>query len=111
MRDAADDGRKALKILREHYAGKGKPRVISLCTELTSLQKAVNERFTDDVIRTDTAITALRNAEETLSDGLLIVMILKGLSDSFKPFSINITQSDEKLTFTKLNLNLTLKQS
>ena len=25
MRDAADDGRKALKILREHYAGKGKP--------------------------------------------------------------------------------------
>ena len=25
MRDAADDGRKALTILRDHYAGVGKP--------------------------------------------------------------------------------------
>ena len=30
MNDAKDDGRKALKILREHYAGKGKPRVLSM---------------------------------------------------------------------------------
>ena len=37
IRDAKDDGRKALKILREHYLGTGKPRVISLYTELTSL--------------------------------------------------------------------------
>ena len=27
-------GRAALKILRDYYAGKGKPRVISLYTEL-----------------------------------------------------------------------------
>ncbi|TWW61432.1 hypothetical protein D4764_04G0000780 [Takifugu flavidus] len=40
MREAADNGRKALKILRDHYAGKGKPRIISLYTEPTSLQKA-----------------------------------------------------------------------
>ena len=39
MRDAVDDGNKALKILREHYAGGGKPRIISLYTELTSLIK------------------------------------------------------------------------
>ncbi|KAL3067505.1 hypothetical protein OYC64_017267 [Pagothenia borchgrevinki] len=30
MREAADNGRKALQILRDHYAGKGKPRGISL---------------------------------------------------------------------------------
>lgn len=30
MRDAQDDGRKAWKMLSEHYAGTGKPRVISL---------------------------------------------------------------------------------
>ena len=30
MRDAKDDGRKALKILRDHYKGKSKPRIISL---------------------------------------------------------------------------------
>ena len=41
MRDARDDGRKALKILQAHYAGTGKPRVISLYTELTS-QKNIN---------------------------------------------------------------------
>lgn len=40
MRDAPDDGRKALQILRQHFAGTGKPRVISLYTELTSLLKA-----------------------------------------------------------------------
>lgn len=30
MREASDDGRRALQVLRDHYAGKGKPRVISL---------------------------------------------------------------------------------
>ena len=39
MRDARDDDRKALQILRAHYAGSGKPRIISLYTELTSLQQ------------------------------------------------------------------------
>ena len=39
MRDAQDDGKKALKILRAHYTGTGKPRVISLYMELTSLVK------------------------------------------------------------------------
>ena len=30
IREAKDDGRKALKVLREHYQGKGKPRIIAL---------------------------------------------------------------------------------
>ena len=28
--DAADDGRNALKLLREHYSGKSKPRILNL---------------------------------------------------------------------------------
>ena len=40
MRDARDDGRKALKILREHYAGSSKPKIITLFTQLTNLKKS-----------------------------------------------------------------------
>ena len=50
MRDAKDDGRKALKILRYHYMGKSKPRVLSLYTELTSQQKGHDECTTDYVL-------------------------------------------------------------
>ena len=50
MRDAVDDGRRALEILRNHYAGRGKPRIIALYTELTSLRKSSTESVTDYVI-------------------------------------------------------------
>lgn len=76
----------ALQILRDRYAGKRKPRVISLYTELTFLQKGVNENVTHYIIRAETAITVPCNAGETLSDGLLTAMIFKSLPCVFKPF-------------------------
>ena len=53
MRDSADDGRKALKILREHYASQSKPRIITLYTELTSLEMAAHETVTEYLTRQD----------------------------------------------------------
>lgn len=106
MREATDDGRKALKILRNHYASQGKPRIIALYTELTSLKKEPEESVTDYIIRAERAITSLRNAKEMLSDGLIIAMILKGLPESYKPFAIHITQSSEELTFVQFKSRL-----
>ena len=37
IREANNDGREVLKVQREHYQGKGKPRIVALYTELTSL--------------------------------------------------------------------------
>lgn len=62
--------------------------------------------MTDYIIQAETAITALRNAGETLSDGLWIVMILEGLPDAFKSFSIHVTQSDVKMAFAKFKTEL-----
>ena len=95
IRDASDDGRKALEILREHYLGSTKPRIISLYGELTSLKKQESESVTDYVIRAERASTLLKNVGENVSDGLLIAMLIRGLPDSFKAFITVITQKDD----------------
>lgn len=71
--EAEDDGRKALKILKEHYSGKSKPRIINLYTSLTNLRMS-EETVTDYLIRAENTITALKDAGETLSDGLIKAM-------------------------------------
>ena len=106
MRDAPDDGRRALQILRSHYAGCSKPRVITLYTELTRLTKDDGETITDYIIKAEKVMTALRNAGENLSDSLMVAMTLKGLPDSYKPFTVNVTQSQEEITFPTFKAKL-----
>ena len=106
MRDAADDSRKALKILREHYASQSNQRIITLYTELTSLEIGTNQTVTVYLIRAEKAIMALRNAKETLSDGLIIAMILTGLPESYKPLPIHVTKSTSEITFTVFKVQL-----
>ena len=106
MRDAADDGRQALKILRSHYASPSTPRVISLYTELTSLVKRSDETVTDYVIRADTTAAALKSAGETVTDSLLIAMVLTGLPDSYQSFVAVVTQSEKKQTFVEFKTSL-----
>ena len=97
MRDAKDDGRKALAILRQHYAGHGKQRIISLYITLTSLSKQSNENLTDYILRAETAATSLRTAGQVIPDELLVAMVLKGLTPKYKPFEVVINQK-EKVT-------------
>ena len=76
--------------------GKSKPRVLALYTELTSLQKGHDECITDYVLRAETAAASLKSAGETVSDSLLIAMVLKGLPTEYKTFSAIVSQRDEK---------------
>ena len=116
MKEAADNRIKAFTILRSHYAGKGKPRVISLYTHLTPLKKKdTNKSMKDCVIRTETILTALRNAGQTVDDVLIIAMVLKSLPRHFDPFSVYVTRSKKELTFSEFQTELhgfeeTLKQ-
>ena len=100
IRDARDDGRKALEVLIQHYQGKGKPRIISLYTELTSLKKQENEPIVDYVIRPESFATALRNAEEAISDALLIAIVLKGLPSEYDTFA-TVVQREKQVTFAE----------
>ena len=106
IQETRDDGPGALAILRQHYQGKGKPRVISLYTELTTLKKADNKSIVDYVIRAETAATALKNADEVISDPLLIAMVLKGLPSNFKTFSAIVIQRDKEMTFAEFKVAL-----
>lgn len=82
IRDSQDDGKKALAILREHYLGSSKPRIISLYCELTSLKKRESENVTDFMLRAEKSATLLNQAGEKVSDKLLVAMLLKGLPES-----------------------------
>ena len=106
MREAPNDGRKAFKILKDHNRPKGKPRIIALYTELTSLNKNHNESMTDYIIRAETTASSLRDAGETVSDGLLIAMVLKGLPADYKPFATVVTQSPSTKTFQEFKVSL-----
>jgi len=84
IRDAMDDGKKALQILREYYLGKSKPKVIALYTELTTLSKREGKCVTDYMLRAETAATTLKSAGEVISDSLLIAMILRVCHQTIK---------------------------
>lgn len=104
IRDARDDGGKALNILRRHYLPSGKPRIITLYTELTSLKMERNENVTDFIIRAETLASQLRDTGEIISDSLLVAMVMKALPEVFKPFVAVINQKDDDLTFSAFKI-------
>lgn len=106
MYDADQNGRKALEILEKHYRGAGKPRIISLYTELTTLEMKPGESVTAYVIRAEKASVALLDAGETFSDELTIAMCLKGLPPKFNSFSIFVCHSGKTYTFLEFKTAL-----
>ncbi|XP_028332189.1 uncharacterized protein LOC114481503 [Gouania willdenowi] len=104
--EAAGDGRKALKMLREHYSKKSIPAIVNLYTSLIKLKMTEYEGVTEFLSRAENVIAALRDAGETPSDGVMIAMVLNGLPDSFKPISVQVSNSQDNITFTEFKRRL-----
>ena len=102
MREVADNERKAPNILCRHYAGKGKPRVISLYTQLTPLKKDCIESVKDYVIRTN----YFNNPEKCRTNCWQCNDIAMILPRHFNPFFIHVTHSNKELTFIEFKTKL-----
>lgn len=53
-----------------------------------------------------TIFTSLRRADEHISDGLQIALVVKGLPDSYKPFVVHITQTNDTVKFGEFKTKL-----
>ena len=104
--EARDDGRRALEILREHYAGHSEQRVMALYSTLTALHMFNNEDVTGYIIRAEKAATALRATGELVSDRLLNAMVMKGLPPNFESFTTNMYSSKKVITFPEFKVAL-----
>ena len=94
--------KKSLNDIKGTLLSKGKPKVIFLYTEQTSLRRLESGSITDYIIRTENISNALKEAGEVISDGLL--MILRGLPPNFKPFTTVISQKKKVLTFSEFKV-------
>lgn len=106
FRDTKDKGRESLRVLKEHYIGKGRPRIVSLYITMTALKKADNETVTKYIIRAEQIITALRSAGEAPSEGLMMAMIMRGLPEKYKPFTLMVTHGSADMTLGEFKAKL-----
>ena len=59
---ASQVGKKAMSILRSHYAGTSMPRIISMYTEVVLLKKSSKKSVTEYMLRAEKAATSLKIA-------------------------------------------------
>ena len=71
-----------------------------------SLKRLESEYITNYIIRVENIFNFLKEANEVISDGLLITIVLKGLPSNFKPFATVITQKKKCLTFSEFKVCL-----
>ena len=105
MRGAKDNVGEALRKLRAHYTGSGKPRIVTLYNQLTTLKISYSESITDYIIRDGKTATVFDAAVETVGDSLLVAIALNYTSfpDSYTPFVAVITQEERIEGFQNLN--------
>ena len=60
----------------------------------------------DYIIRAETTASSIRDAGETVSDGLLIAMVLKGLPADYKPLATVVNLNPTTTTFQEFKVSL-----
>ena len=60
-----------------------------------------DQGLTEYISRAERLDSSLKNANETVSDSLLISMVFKGLPVSYNSFIVVITQSDKEYSFVE----------
>ena len=105
MRDVRDNVGEALRKLRAHYTGSGKPIITTLYHQLTTLKISYSESITGYIIRDGKRAIALDAAVETVSDPLLFAIELNytPFPDNYTPFVAVITQQERIQNFQNLN--------
>jgi transposase InsO family protein len=106
MNDAMDDGKKALGILRDHYRGKGKPRVIHLYSQLINLKMEESEEITDYLIKVEQVLNSLKSTGEDINDNLLVAIVMKGLTSKYSTFCAVMSQKTDDQTFAEFKVAL-----
>ena len=70
------------------------------------MEKLPSETSTNYILRVEKIATSLRSAGETVSDGTLVAMAMKGLTESvFSPF-VHLMKMNEEDDFSKFKTRL-----
>ena len=104
MNDAKNDGRRALKLLRAHYRGSGNPRILTLYSNRCNLKYDDEDDLTVYISRAERLASNPKAAQETISDSLLVAMVMKGLPSTFDSFIVFVTQSAKDYRFPEFKL-------
>lgn len=94
---------KAIQVLREHYMGQGKPKIIVLYTELSILTKEQEENLTvtNYVLRAEKAEAALRIYGNVISDSLLIAICKRTTNQFYRNLKLPYVLSTKVKTYLK----------
>ena len=104
--EARNDGRRALAILREHYRGSSKPRIMGLYNQFVTIKMRDDETVTDYIIRAEGTISALKAAGQTVEDTLAQCIIMNGLPQKYDTFCAVMTQCEKDKTFLEFKTAL-----
>ena len=80
-------------------------RVLTLNTNLCNLQMETKS-LTEYVSKAERLSTNLKSCNDTVSDSMLIAMVMQGLPETYSSFIVLITQSSKEYTFLEFKATI-----